>query len=431
MFDGLEIRSPKRNKAEQTGWEGFFPYYAGYPETFARGILNTAGVARGSVVCDPWNGSGTTTYVASALGVSSVGLDINPVMIVVARARLLPPSEADSIEPIARQLLSSVKRSRLRLDDDDALRTWFADETSAAIRSVEAGIRGQLVGAMTLNSQGTNLDRLSGRAAAFYVALFAVCRELAAPYRSSNPTWIRRPASGEGKVHVTRAEIATRFLANVTAMAEALAKHSHSPVPNDAATEVRLADSTKAGIAATSTDLVLTSPPYCTRIDYAAAARIELAVLDALSPSNERDLARQMIGSTRVSNVHVDPSPSWGPRCATFLKAVREHPSKASGGYYLKTHLDYFDKMERSIDGMAKALKPGGAAILVVQDSYYKDVHNDLPAIITDICEVHGLALRRKQAFHFRRSMSGINPHSRTYKRHAGAVENVLCFSKI
>ena len=38
------------------------------------------------MILDPWNGSGTTTYAASQLGYTSRGLDLNPVMNIVARA---------------------------------------------------------------------------------------------------------------------------------------------------------------------------------------------------------------------------------------------------------------------------------------------------------------------------------------------------------
>ena len=36
IFRDLIIQSPKRTSQALTGWDGFFPYYAGYPETFAR-----------------------------------------------------------------------------------------------------------------------------------------------------------------------------------------------------------------------------------------------------------------------------------------------------------------------------------------------------------------------------------------------------------
>ncbi len=65
MFEQLKIISPKRDRRSQTGWEGFFPYYAGYPETFAATLLSSANLRADAVICDPWNGSGTTTYAAS------------------------------------------------------------------------------------------------------------------------------------------------------------------------------------------------------------------------------------------------------------------------------------------------------------------------------------------------------------------------------
>jgi len=98
-------------------------------------------------------------------------------------------------------------------------------------------------------------------------------------------------------------------------------------------------------------------------------------------------------------------------------------------GVYYRTHLDYFDKMSRSMARLAVGLKTGGRAVLVVQDSYYKDIHNDLPAIVAQMGAHHGLALRQSKAFHLR-SMSDINPGRRCYKRPSGATESVLCFIK-
>ena len=110
---------------------------------------------------------------------------------------------------------------------------------------------------------------------------------------------------------------------------------------------------------------------------------------------------------------------------------MKRHPSKASSGYYYKTHLDYFDKMERSLSRLVKSLKVKGSAVLVVQDSYYKDLHNDLPKIIAEMANAAGLSLGRQVDFHSKRSMSGINSRARLYQRAIGAVESVLCFTKI
>jgi hypothetical protein len=194
--------------------------------------------------------------------------------------------------------------------------------------------------------------------------------------------------------------------------------------------EVNHADSTSAHIAAESVDLILTSPPYCTRIDYTAATRIELAMLSSLLGSSAEDLGRHMIGSTRVPEHTITPLPDWGATCNKFLEALGNHPSKASSGYYYLTHLDYFSKMSKSLSNLAKALKRGGIAVCVVQDSFYKDQHNDLPTIIGEMAEAQGLVLVRRKQFPLRRTMAGINPRVRVYRSFPGAVESVLCFRK-
>jgi hypothetical protein len=429
MFDTLNICSPKRNSRARSGWEGFFPYYAGYSEAFARSLLESASLPEDAVVFDPWNGSGTTTYAASLLGITSCGFDLNPVMIVVARARLLSPSEADSIEPLAKEVVRFAESDAEPFDDDEPLSRWFTEKTAASLRSIERSIRQWLVGAMTITPFGTRLDRISGLAATFYVALFTVCRELVAPFLCSNPTWLRRPRSGEPKIDVRRDLLEDKLVTNLSGMALALANRRDLLCRERGTGEVRLTDTTITALPPGSIDLILTSPPYCTRIDYTAATRIELAVLAPLGQAPE-ELGRQMIGSTRVPIHEVEICSSWGQRCCDFLEALRKHPSKASSGYYYKTHLDYFDKMAKSLHNLTRAIKRDGAAIFVVQDSHYKEIHNDLPSIITEIVEAHGLTKRRREDFRISRSMSGINPHTRLYKRSHGSVEAVLCFSK-
>lgn len=411
------------------GWDGFFPYYAGYPEQFARSVLTSTGLAKNALVLDPWNGSGTTTYAAAQLGLASRGFDINPVMLIVARARLLPRSEADSLEPLARDVVKGLRGNQSLVGSDDPLLNWFTLRTAALARALERRIREHFLGDMTLSAAGLKLENISGLAATFYVALFSVCRHLAASYQSSNPTWLRKPRDDENLVEADREEMFTMFVANLKSMAAALVAR---PIQSEKFADVDLsvANTTSLRLEEKEIDLILTSPPYCTRIDYAAATRIELAVLYPLLGLEMEDLGRRMIGSTRVPIKKITRNRQWGPTCGRFLHAVKTHPSKASSGYYYKTHLDYFDKMQASIIGLGAALKDGGKAIFVVQDSYYKDVHNDLAAIITEMGKVADLRLGRRVDFHVSRSMAGVNPHSRTYRKTSSALESVLCFQK-
>jgi len=428
-IDSLSIQSPKRVSRREHGWDRFFPYYAGYPESFARTLLESAKLSDGAVVLDPWNGSGTTTFAASQLGLSSCGFDLNPVMVIIARARLLPPFEADSLDPLARDAVKALQADPQLVEQGDPLLWWFDHPSASLIRSLEHRIRELVVGGRTITFDGVKLENISGIAATFYVALFLVCRRLGASYQSSNPTWLRRP-TGEERISVGRDVLIPAFTDILAEMAQALAIRAEPGQLEQANVDLYPADTTATVLDEATIDMVLTSPPYCTRIDYAAATRIELAVLYPLVRLKMEDLGRCMMGSTRVPQHSINISDKWGTTCLKFLTKLRAHRSKASDGYYFKTHLDYFDKMSRSLTNITHGLKRGGAAVLVLQDSYYKDIHNNLPSIAAEMAAGEGLALRRREDFHFNRSMAGINPKSRTYQRGTGVVESVLCFEK-
>jgi hypothetical protein len=429
-FENLNIITPKRVRRRPSGWDVFFPYYAGYPITFASKILQSAPLKPGARIFDPWNGSGTTTAAAIELGLTGIGVDLNPVMVVISRARLLQSAEADVLAPLAKEIVAQAASSGFVAVPNEPLAAWFDDDTSAAIRGVEAVIRKFLVGALTLPSQGGSLDQISPVAATLYVALFVVCRDLSIVFRSSNPTWLKMPRVPGDRQGMCPNEIYRLYQEVVDRMALSLECLFDKANEGSVHASLHLGDSVDKSVDDRSIDFVLTSPPYCTRLDYTSATRIELAILHSLLKDDVPALSRQMIGSIRVPNRKVDRQDSWGPKCHSLLDQIKCHPSKASSGYYYKTNLDYFDKMARSIGRISDALKEDGCAVMVVQDSYYKEVHNDLPAIVTEIGELTGLRLGRRDDFIIRTTLAATHAHASKYVRPRGAVETVLCFQK-
>jgi hypothetical protein len=270
-------------------------------------------------------------------------------------------------------------------------------------------------------------------ASTLYVALFSVARDLAARLRSSNPTWIGKPKSDGDKLAVDEADLLERFKSKCGEMADALSMESTTQTLFDRGNGnvlLSVSDTTTDRLFSCKADLVVTSPPYCTRIDYAASTRIELAVLAPITSSTVEDLGRAMIGSTRLPKSQVRKSSAFGETCLEFLERLKKHSSKASAGYYYKTHVDYFRKMRKSLRNIAKSLKYNGRAILVVQDSYYKEIHNDLPTIITEIAAGCGLRIQRREDFRLGRTRAGVNPRVQKYRQSSTANEAVLCFSK-
>jgi hypothetical protein len=354
-------------------------------------------------------------------------------MVIVSRARCLPSADGDSIEPLADKVIRQASTATANVADDDLLLGWFDKESAESLRCIEASVREHLLGAWTLRPDGTHFECISSLAATFYVALFLSCRSLVSRFQSSNPTWLRRRKAGEAQISIERRAILNAFKGCLHLMSSHLAARSSEPaleLHEQGVIDIHLADSTKLALPTASVDFVLTSPPYCTRIDYTAATRVELAVIAPLLNTSTSELSRQMIGSTRVPHDEITPNSRWGETCTKFLMAVKSHKSKASSGYYLKTHLDYFAKLSSSIDRIRESMKPGATAVLVVQDSYYKDVHNDLPTIVSEMATLNGLTFLGSKEFQLARSMSGVNPYTRVYKRRPGALEAVLSFAR-
>src|SRR5579862_9425972 len=99
-FGKFSITNPKRDPKNVSGRERWYPYYAGFSPVFARGFFESLRLDPGSRVMDPWNGSGTTVEAAAHAGLEANGFDINPVMVVVARARMLCDASRSRIEPL-------------------------------------------------------------------------------------------------------------------------------------------------------------------------------------------------------------------------------------------------------------------------------------------------------------------------------------------
>ena len=86
--------------------------------------------------------------------------------------------------------------------------------------------------------------------------------------------------------------------------------------------------------------------------------------------------------------------------------------------------------MFRSIKELGRVLKDDGLCVLVVQDSFYKNIHNDLPTIIAEMAEINGMATVRKEVFRIRAGMAAINPKVKKYRDTYNAIEAILCFQK-
>ena len=418
--------SPKQPQSgRQRDW---YPYYAGFTERFVAEVL-TAHVGDNATVVDPWNGSGTTTATCAKRGFSSFGVDTNPVLTVIARARLTPRSVTDSLLPLGREILDAADRDLAGPVEDDLLEAWMHRKAARRLRTVQRSIHSILSDAPVglLGAEGVELaDRLPVLACFYYSALFAATRDLLSRFRASNPTWVRLPENSKHRISPSSTTMSAHFLRRVSFLSDRLC-WGEDAAPDQPGADIRTGSATDLPIASATYDACVTSPPYATRIDYVKNTLPELAVLGATATEVE-DLRRTSTGSPVISGVAKDTSALRSHHACSVLRHIEGHPSKGSSRYYLPWMSNYFRGLQRGLLELDRVVILGGPICLVVQDSYYKEHHVDLQRIVVetmDSLDRQVVHRRDYEAVHHRARM---NPRARRYVPNRRGCESLLVF---
>jgi hypothetical protein len=360
---GAALSSPKQTTAERRS--SLFPYYAGFSEAFVRDVIEALQAVPGQVVLDPWNGSGTTTTVAKQTGLSSIGIDINPAMAVVAKARLA--TEKNIFE--ARQLLKHGSRNLSQEFLVEACWSPYGSATRSCL----------LLAIFRL------VRRRRAIASITKVALDAELLEL-----RSKLSIVSR---GGGRVSLLTSDILAPDLPKFGA------------------------------------DIIITSPPYLTRIDYVKATLPELLVLSLLEDLPFDELRQAMIGSPVVGRGPEYIQSGIGAYAKSVLLQIGAHKSKASSTYYLAFFTAYISKMFSAFEKLATFARPGTSLVLVVQGSHYKEIFVDLAKLSIDFAASTGFSFVSRADYNFKQSFAQLNPKANGYNSDT-ANETALLFRR-
>lgn len=423
MFGSINITNPKINNYSLNN----FKYYAGFNSQFVDKLIKSIKLPQNPLILDPWNGVGTTTTVSSKNMIRSIGLDVNPVMVISSKAYLLSQSDIETINYLRNEINSRIKCRKLNNFNYklDPLLDWFNPQSVATFRKLNLIINELLISDIE-STKIDNYSKLSSYASFFYLVVFEVLKDLTKRFKSSNPTWISKPKSKSKRIRPNESTIIKLFEEKTDSLIRT--SLAVTPNKNKQLSKILLANSDNTGISNHSIDLVITSPPYCTRIDYAISTSVELAFL-YFGKKEMRRLRNQMIGSTTINESTHEVKSEFGKKTNKFLNAIRKHSSKASATYYFKSHVQYYESIYNSLHHLSNdLLKKNGGLIMVVQDSYYKDIHNNIQDNLTDMLKELGLQLKHRKDYECKKSLSLINNKSKMYRSPKNPIESVLCF---
>jgi len=241
-------------------------------------------------------------------------------MVIVAKARLLDVTVQASLSSIFDDLLTKAAQTQYT-DPDEPLATWFTPGSATALRKFERALQTLLINPRDYRSlfDLPSLNQVSSLAAFFYVAAFRVLRDLLSPFRSANPTWLKEPSADE-RVTVRGKRLQEMLREQVNKMTADLAESSLNAIRPCGAT-IEKAASASLPISDSSVDAVISSPPYCTRIDYVKKTSPELAFLGANAVAL-KSLRYQMIGTPTIHKAMPPQELAWGKACLDAVDAI-------------------------------------------------------------------------------------------------------------
>ena len=265
---------------------GLHEYKGKFNPQIARAILNFLNIPIGAKVIDPFCGSGTTLLECDHLGIHAIGLDINPLAVFIANAKL----EAVRI-PVSRlnQILGAVlKRYRkinLPLQSQNSHRqeyllSWFDEGIYREIEKIRLSIEMEAESATS--------------------PLLAIASNLLRDYSQQDPKdlRIRRRKTPLPEIPFLQAfEEAARFFINKLEDAQRIIRFSSNSRALQLDSRELKADQPNM---TEKFDCALTSPPYATALPYIDTQRLSLVWLGLIPPSEILPLEAKLIGSREI-----------------------------------------------------------------------------------------------------------------------------------
>ena len=356
------------------------------------------------------------------------GIDINPSLTIVARARLTSAKRRPQLLKLAQEIVGRSKQVESCLVLDDLLTTWLEHESVTRVRKIQQAIHEVTecpIGSLSPAQVIRCADEFSQVTCFFYCALFSLMRDLLRKFRTTNPMWIKKARGQANRIRPSWSTLVGGFTDQVGLLCRRLTVQTEESAGG--MTSLLTGNATRLPYPKSSFDGALTSPPYATRMDYVKGTMPELALLGA-DTTFVNKLRKMVTGTPVVKGVPVPDS--WHLLSKTgrnALKVVSRHSSKGSSAYYFPWLRNYLQDLQSSMAEVARVVKEGGTICMVIQDSYYKEYHIDLQAIVSESMCAFGRELKMRSDY------STITPRSRFAKLGGKALartstETVLLF---
>lgn len=332
-------------------------------------------------VLDPMMGSGTVLAIARSKGHYAIGVDIDPLAVLIARV-WTTTVDRDQVTGKAEAVLRRAKTIFKELAVRDAYPANASDDTKEFVRYwFDPYARRQLAALATVI---TRVRHESVRDALWCAFSRLIISKQSGASRAMDLSHSRPHRQFES----APAKPFTRFLAAVDLVADNCidkSDASRGPAPR-----LMVGDARELPLRAKSIDLVLTSPPYLNAIDYIRCSKFSLVWM-GYDVTELRGLRSSSVGA-EVGKAKDDVSSD----VESVLKSLRLVPALSPRNQAVLRR--FVADMHTALGEVSRVLKPGGRAIYVVGENTIRGTYVRNSVIIKSVAKLVGLNLTERRA---------------------------------
>ena len=348
---------------------GYHRYPAKFLPNVVEKLIDLYHPQEGGMIADLFAGCGTTLVEAKAHGYASVGTDINPVATLITRVKTIP------IDPVKLEAEYNAFVAKFAMYNSEAfidmpthkrLDYWFVSENKYKVAFLY----------QCANDEKDNKIREF-----FLVAISHILKNCSKWLQSSTKPQIdpKKPVVDPFESFKQHCQ---QMMQSDKLFYEYLQAHNFIDVP----CEIKEGDARHTGIEGASIDTIITSPPYVTSYEYADIHQLTgywMELFDDLSKFRQKFIGTSYSGKTSLE--------VSGSKLATdIIKALDE-----------KSHLiarnvaTYFNDLKQVAEEMARILKDGGYACVVIGNTTIKEVQIKSAEVFFDF--LRGAGLKEKK----------------------------------
>lgn len=296
LLEGIGLPTLHKRRKLRFGAHDIHEYRGKFFPQLVRSIINSVGLKKGSLVYDPMCGSGTTNYEARALGMNTIGLDLNPLSVLITKVKssifdldvdFLINTEKKLKNNLFKLKLDAITFSNSRWSerDFDYLARWFDKKAL-----------------FELNEILNEVDKITNTKTQ---DLLKVClSNIIRPISWQNDDDLRVRKKVKGYRSGTAIKLFLNELEEQFKKIEQYLRYA-SLDSRKVGANILEGDAKKSSYLFSKyqgeCDLIITSPPYATALPYLDTDRLSLIILGLLSREDHKFRDFEMIGNREIS----------------------------------------------------------------------------------------------------------------------------------